>query len=293
METKIKKALLYNPSIGIDVKNITVTSLLGGKESSIYKVTNQNDKCVVVKIPKTDWQKREIHVFRDYLSKLDISTPRFLGEYNNEVLIIEFLEDCKTLNKLSLSELKLLREWIINKHSKSCKLFTNESRSLLKHAEWMVNHPIKQILSNKSIESDVKGKLLELQPNLLKALDKIDLPMVLDHSDLEIQNLLFDTKKEDVCVLDWANAIKSPGFYDIAQFRKLARQYVSNDADSLVSELMKEVGLADNNDLLETFALIKEINLLSYYLKERGVEKDNKSEIDYARNIITEYEEQN
>jgi Ser/Thr protein kinase RdoA (MazF antagonist) len=288
METKIKKALVHNPSVGIDIKSITTTSLLGGKESSIYKVTDQNDKCVVVKIPKTDWQKREIRVFDEYLSKLNITTPKLLGEYKDEVLIIEFLNGYTTLNEFSLNELTVLMNWIVTKHKKSKEIFVDETRSLSKHVDWMINDPIKRILSDISVSTDIKSKLTRLKPKLVETLNTVDLPLVLDHCDLEAQNLLFNSKRDKVYVVDWANAIKSPGFFDISQFRKLVRQYFPSKAADLTTQLMEEVGYTKpkHQDLLEVFMLTKEIDLLSYYLRDRNKNRDFKKEIAYSRDLI-------
>jgi len=291
MEAKIKKALLSNPDIGIDANNITITSLLGGKESSIYKVTDKKGKSVVVKIPKTDWQKREIRVFKEYLSKFTINTPEFLGDDNDEILIIEFLDDYHNSKKLSLNELELLKNWIVAKHKKSKALFKDIPTSLSKHIDWMIKNPISHITSCDELSGDVKEKLTKLGPRLVDMLETIDLPLVLDHCDLEVQNLLFNSENNKICVIDWANAIKSPGFFDIAQFKKLAKQYVLDKADDLISGLMKEVEYSEYSDLLEIFSLIREINLLSYYLKRRG--KNYKKDIEYSCNIITKYEQQN
>jgi len=289
MEAKIKNALLNSGLlIETDSKNLKITPLLGGKESSVFKVTGQNGKSVIVKLPKTDWQKREIHVFKDYINKLDINSPKFLGEQNNEVLILEFLDKCSNLDSLSLSELELLLDWIATKHEQSRKLFKEEPRSMSKHIDWMIREPFSQIVGSKNMDADIKKKLTEIQPKLITVLKEVDLPLVLDHSDLEIQNLLFNSKRDTVYVVDWANAIKSPGFFDITQFRKLAREYAPNKADSLMEELLNKLNLNEvkHRSLLEYFSTIKEIGLLSYYLNIKRSSSAFSKQIEYSKNFI-------
>lgn len=288
MESLIKKIFRQDDfPLKIDLNSLVITKLEGGKASDVFKVSDINGISLAVKIPKTDWQRREIHVYRDYLSKTHIDAPRYIYEHNNSVLFIEWIVNYKTVEKMSLSNLITLKDWIVNKYKESLSLFKNEKVDLSKHISWMIEEPVKRLIKNADIDLNVKKALVKNKPELIKIIENIGLPMVLDHSDLEIQNLLFNKDSSSLCVIDWANAIKSPGFFDIAQYRKLAREHTSTQANKLIHDLLEEVGLDENKHiyLLNVFAYLKEIMLLDYYL----IKNKNSflKEIAYSKKVIS------
>lgn len=287
MESLIKKILRQDDfPLKIGLNSLVITKLEGGKASDVFKVSDINGISLAVKIPKTDWQRREIHVYRDYLSKTHIDAPQYIFEYNNSVLFIEWINNHKTAETLSLPNLITLKDWIVNKHKESLLLFKNEGVDLSKHISWMINEPINRLVKNDDLDLGMKSSLIKNKSKLIKLIENVRSPMVLDHCDLEIQNLLFNEDSSSLCVIDWANAIKSPGFFDIAQYRKLAQKHTSTQADKLIHDLFEEVGLNENKHiyLLNIFAYLKEIMLLDYYL----VKNKNSflKEIAYSKKVI-------
>lgn len=288
MESLIKKILRQDDfPLRIDLNSLVITGLEGGKASSVFKISDKKGVSLVVKIPKTDWQRREIHVYRDYLSKTHIDAPRYIYEHNNSILFIEWIVNYKTVEKMSLSNLITLKDWIVNKYKESLLLFKNEKVDLSKHISWMIEEPVKRLIKSDDVGLNVKKALVKNKPKLIKMIENVGLPVVLDHSDLEIQNLLFNKDSSSLYVIDWANSIRSTGFFDVAQYRKLAQEYAPTDAERLTHDLLEELSLNQNKYkyLVNVFAYLKEIMLLDYYL----IKNKNSflKEIVYSKKVVS------
>jgi len=268
--------------IQIDIRrDVYIKKIPEGKASDVYRVQafdrNGISHLLAIKFIYDSWKLREIKVYKEYLSNSPFKVPELI--YSNEdkgLLVLEWLDDFQLRPLLSQIHLETLREWIIKKHLFFKGKFKNIDFNYESHLPWMFRDPFGRLENFHAKELfGVITQIAKFKKNIEKLLLSLDYPVTLDHSDLEIQNLLYrDSKK--LAVVDWTNAIKGYGLFDIAQFRKLYIQNFDKDiAKATTIKLLESVNLENKFEMVLIFSIVKEIMLLDYYLNVRKLPVKN------------------
>lgn len=210
------------------------------------------------------WHKREVKIYKDYLTEAALNTPEFYFG-SDDVLVIEYLEDYRIIDIHTKNIRHLLFDWQVRKY----KYFHNKLKDRVvefdEHVNWMLKTPLSTIkLHADTFDFDsVINKENKLISEYL-SLKNNRLPCILDHNDLENQNIMFNGS--DLKIIDWANSVHSIGMFDIAQFFKVFGE-VGSFNKNYVNEFKALTRIDNIEELILYFQLVKELILLNYWLE--------------------------
>lgn len=268
-QAKIEDALFGEQfPIRLDKEKFTATFMPQGKSSDVFKVELPGNKITyAIKIFNPEqWQAREIDIYEKYLTVSALGTPELVfASKPKGILVLSWI-------KASVSNLEFnqLANWLTSKYSYFIALFEGQSIDIGKNIGWMLLDPISKVSQSvgfssiEVVQAVIRNKDL-IRDRLLEAYD-LPLPIVLDHADLELQNII--SSDNAIYVIDWANAVKSLGFIDFAQFKKLLREADQMDLyESYEQTFSRLLGmeLRELAHMVSLFAVIREIQLLAYY----------------------------
>lgn len=274
-QAKIEDALFGEQfPIRLEKERFIATFMPQGKASDVYKVELPRNKITyAVKIFNPEqWQAREIDIYEKYLTVSALGTPELVfANKPGGILVLSWINsDGSNLN------FDQLVSWLTRKYSHFKTLFEGQTIDIKKNIGWVFLDPLAKIsesveLSNiEAIQVVIKNQDL-MKRRLLEAY-ALPLPIVLDHADLELQNII--SSDNSIYVIDWANAIKSLGFIDFAQFKKLLREAEQMDLYETYEQSLSRLLGIESKDfarMVSLFAVIREIQLLAYY-RESNVE---------------------
>ncbi len=210
------------------------------------------------------WQKREVEIYQKYLSHNNLNTPAFIfGDEN--VLIIEFCKGFWEPEYYSEHTKNLLFNWIVNKYKYFKDNLKSKTVKFDEHIVWMLQNPLKN-LKNYGEEINLES-LFQKEKWILRKFESLktkNFPTVLDHNDLENQNILFNGN--DIRIIDWANAVNSIGVIDFAQFFKNFGQIGIYESD-LLSQLKTLFNVSHIEELLVLFQIVKEVMVLNFWVE--------------------------
>jgi len=265
--------------IKLEKETLKLTYLLQGKTSEVYKVElAQNRTTYAIKVFNPEqWQVREIDIYKKFLICSPLNIPKLIFSNKSEgILVLSWIESSSRnvdFNQLS--------NWLTIKYLFFKNNLDGNSINIHKNISWMILDPISKIsklseYSNiKIIHNIIKNKELICE----KLLDTymLKLPIVLDHADLEIPNIL--STQDHIYIIDWANAIKSLGFIDFAQFKKLLRENNKIGLYKLYEKKFSKLlnlNIKEFTCIISLFAIIREVQLLSYYASNNIKVKDSR-----------------
>ncbi|PJB23879.1 hypothetical protein CO112_00295 [Candidatus Dojkabacteria bacterium CG_4_9_14_3_um_filter_150_Dojkabacteria_WS6_41_13] len=262
-----------------------------GKSANVYEVTLLADNIkFAVKVFDGQWQKREIGVYHDYLGAKELLAPKLIfADKSERFLVLEWLDGYSSPKTHSQLEFDALANWLIAKYSYFKNLNKGKLVNSIEKISWLIDNPVEVLKKSSSVvfQSELKElvrKADQIKENLIE-IDRRKLPMVFDHNDLEIQNIM-QNNKGVVRIIDWANLTKFYGFFDFAQFKKnlfLAKK--ENAYLDYQQRFIEITGIKDFEQLVSLFAIIKEIQLLAYYLENNNM-RIRDQEIAQSFNVI-------
>lgn len=264
------ESILFSAQFPIRLKREqpVITYMPQGKASDVYKVElPKNEVTYAVKVFNPEqWQAREIDIYEKYLIASALGTPKLIfADKSDGILILSWINT----NSKDI-DFDQLKNWLTDKYLHFKTLFEGQKIDIQKNIDWMFLNPISKI--GKSVEfsnieaihvafknrNSIKNRLLDAY--------KLSLPIVLDHADLELQNII--SSDNSIYVIDWANAVKSLGFIDFAQFKKLLREAdrlgLYERHEQKLSKLLN-IKLGEFAQQVSLFSVIREIQLLAYY----------------------------
>lgn len=225
----------------------------------------------IVKQYIKDWHSRESNFYEEVLSKTpSLGAPAVLFSGDN-FIILEYLSG----KPLLADNLSLLKDWIINKHT----LFVGSNNldwyeeTLKTKIHYLVEKPInslKLFAQSKFIndrQKDLIFKALEL-PDYYTSLIKNDLArqQTLEHGDLELQNIFVSTNN-CLRIIDWVNARKGSGLFDINQFFETAEELkVELNKDSLINEFATKLNILNLKESLDEVRILMLLNKINFYI---------------------------
>jgi|GEM_PF-3902501 len=267
--TKIESILFGEEfPIKLEREKPDLTYMPQGKASDVYKVELPKNKVTyAVKLFKPEqWQAREADIYEKYLAISKLGAPKLIfADKPKGVLVLSWINsDGNDIN------FDRLANWLTDKYLHFKTLFQGQAIDIQKNIGWMLLDPISKIgksLNFSSIEAiQTAFRNKESIKDRLLVVYNLGLPTVLDHADLELQNII--SSSSSIYIIDWANAVKSLGFVDFAQFKKLLRE---SDKLSFYGHYEQKFSKLLNikpeefAELVSLFAVIREIQLLAYY----------------------------
>jgi serine/threonine protein kinase len=219
---------------------------------------------------------REIGIYKNYLQGSGLDTPNVIYSDESETcLILQWLEGYQQCDSYAEVDFEGLTNWIHKKYDYFSKLSPISIKlDVRKQFEWMISDPFKTLESSyKQTQHSAVGNLLSITTKIKNSYLKIagkNYPVILEHGDLEPQNILRDEAGNQKYI-DWAAAFRSFGLADIAQLRRsmlLASRL--GDFGKLSERLTQNF---DTHFLYEVvvFMLIKEALVITYCVENKTI----------------------
>lgn len=278
--TKIE-SILYSKQfpINLEREQVFATYMPQGKASDVYKVELPKNRITyaVKLLDPNQWQLREIDLYLDYLPQNTLNTPELIYANKSEgILILNWIEPINTH-----LDFKEISNWLTKKYTYFKETLKDETIDFDNNLKWMILDPISKIREeNKYLSADQLNTLINNIEDIKTKLSEVyalSLPIVVEHADLEAKNII--NSSSGIYIIDWANAFKSFGFVDFAQFKKLLRQHNKFDTykmyESNFSELVG-LNIEEFSNITSLYAVIREIQLLAYF-QERNKESQSES----------------
>lgn len=164
----------------------------------------------------------EVEVYRELLSKIDVTVPHFYGAYyetqkNSVWLVLEFLENCVQVTKSSDPEaMTKAARWIGNFHATCSSMARDKKLDFLKQydSEYYMGWANRAL----SFADNSGGKHGWLEVLCNRFLDVVDIlseaPITIIHGEYYPQNIMYSERT--VYPVDWESAALAVGEIDIA-----------------------------------------------------------------------------
>ena len=237
-----------------------------GKTTDTFLVLVRNDSQEHKFISKffKSWHKREVKIYNEYLTETDLNTPEFYYG-DDDVLIIEYLHEYKVIDESTRNIRNKLFDWQVRKYRYFLNKLKDKQVDFDEHMVWMLKNPMQNFKKHSDLY-DLEATL-KIEDKLISeflSLKNSSLLCILDHNDLENQNILFNGK--EIKIIDWANSVHSLGMFDIAQFFKIYNE-IGVFNKNYVQQFKVLTAIDNIEELIMLFQLIKEIMLLNYWLE--------------------------
>lgn len=259
---------------GNPTANITFEHLSSGFTDNVFlatvKTPSRSSKYIVKQYLKA-WHLKEGTFYQEVLSKYSsLGAPELLYIGGN-FIILEFVQG----KAVSSDDIELLKKWIVNKHMVfiDTNNLQNYTESLDTKIHYLVDKPIisLKLLAKTELVDDLRRNLIIKTTKLSDyyvSLIKSDLarPQTLEHGDLEPQNV-FVTADNYLRVIDWVNARRGSGLFDINQFFETAEELgVKYDKDKLIKEFSIKLDIQNLSKSLDEVRILMLLNKMNFYI---------------------------
>lgn len=244
-----------------------------GFTDNVFQITvsfpDKSNEIFIAKEYLEAWHQKEKGIYEKILQQNPaLGAPQLIAS-GKEFIILEYL-NTKRCRPLSTSDINLLQDWLIAKH-----IFFRQHPKLTipfgEDEQIQIHYLVEKPLGLLAKLDD--PKLIHLTSNLLCMknyfIDIVkltnDLPPTLEHGDLEPQNLFIEDNKR-LRVIDWVNARKGSGLFDINQFFETAKDLgVELNIDKKTKEIACAIGQEDLSDILPKIRAIMLLNKIHFY----------------------------
>lgn len=289
------------------ITNISFSHIKKGFTDNVFLVTvilqsGLSHKFIVKEYLK-EWHQKEKRIYEQLLPKYELGTPKLIQSGSNYIILEHIPSSYIEIQK---QQLGLLREWIIKKHKivQGSSILDNfqESKEIQQH--YLIEKPlnlIEQVAKMRQdkrliITRELADKVLSQKDKMVKYIELQDkLPQTIEHGDLEPQNLL--CKNNKMVVVDWVNARKGCGLFDINQYFETAHELGADvNVDEEMAIFERRLGIADLKKTLDQIRALMLLNKIHFYL-DKYISKVEKSEskntdiVDILENYLVELQQ--
>lgn len=268
-----------------------------GKTAKVFRVYfSRLDESLAFKFFEPgQHQAREIGIFENYLGNGLADVPKVVHiNHDRTLLVLKWIDGfkpCQTYEEIDYMEVAL---WLKAKHDYSRKLFAKEIVDVNKQIQWMLHAPI-ELLKHSGVassHSEIRD-LLNISDALGSSYNTIaarGYPMILEHGDLEPQNILKDVGG-NYKYIDWAAAFRSFGLSDIGQLKRGLTITGKVTEYSRISDIFMSDYGQDFQKSINTFMCIKELLVLEYCIKNdlNGNSERFLESLKICRSILPEF----
>lgn len=253
--------------------NFSFDHIKSGFTDNVFQVTvsfsDRSNEIFVAKEYLRDWHQKEKGIYEKILQQdTALGAPRLIGS-GKEFIILEYL-NTKRCKPLSAPYIDLLQSWLIAKHiffrqhPKLTIPFKDDEQIQI---HYLVEKPLELLARLDDPElTHLTSNILYMKNHFIDVVKlNNNLPPTLEHGDLEPQNIFIEDNKR-LRVIDWVNARKGSGLFDINQFFETAKDLgVKLDIDKKTKEIASAIGQKDLSDMLPKIRAIMLLNKMHFY----------------------------
>jgi len=248
------------------------THIPSGFTDNVFRAdvpTIDGQKTFIVKEYLKGWHQKEKGVYETVLQQnAFLGVPQLLASGNGFV-VLEYL-DPNRCHPFQQEHIGLLQQWLVAKH-----IFFREHPEFTVDFEespetqiyYLVEKPLTLLARLENTEFGyLSGKVVGHEKYFRNVvLTNSSLPPTLEHGDLETQNLFVEDETR-LRVIDWVNARRGSGLFDINQlFETAASLGVELDFQQTTQELQGLIGMDGLADLLVQVRSVMLLNKIHYY----------------------------
>ncbi len=261
----------YFPRIGLVASSFEFKHLKSGFTDNVFLVQAMTGNievppALIVKEYLQDWHQKEADIYKNILGKNSfLGGPKLIIKRQN-FIVLEFLSpnEIKPLSKLNID---ILKDWIVKKHIYFCDnlildQFT-ENEEVQIH--YLVDKPL--ITLKNILGGSEKLEIILSNKDTFLSTIKLNnqLPQTLEHGDLESQNLFIDSNNK-LRVIDWVNARRGSGLFDINQFMETTEELgFTLDRELFIKDISKKIRFDDLGIALSKTRQLMLLNKINFY----------------------------
>ena len=254
-------------------RRLSFSHLTSGFTDNVFRVdaslAEGRTRSYVAKEYLKGWHQKEKRVYEALLQQNDfLGAPQIVGS-GDGFIVLEYL-DTERFAKISPQDVDLFQSWVVAKHNffrQHPELTAPFEEDIEVQIKYLVEKPLAMLSSLDVPEvSELKKRVFRNKNFFIDSVRlNSRLPNTLEHGDLEQQNLLVENGVR-MRVLDWVNARRGSGLFDINQFFETANDLGANlDVPGKTREIANAVEFDNLDQALTRVRAIMLLNKIHFY----------------------------